>query len=85
MSRCPVVVSRAFVTDSDDDRRRSQSYVPSMSRLTARVLRAIVIMTVAFFLIFLLLLVEATGGHDGWLCEWGYDTDGAGTTTSGCG
>ena len=31
------------------------------------------------------LLLEATGGHDGWLCEWGIDTDGAGTTTTGCG
>ena len=32
-----------------------------------------------------LLLLEASGGHDGWLCEWGIDTDGAGTITSGCG
>lgn len=35
-------------------------------------------------LIFLMVL-ESTGGHDGWLCEWGYDLDGAGGTTSGCG
>jgi hypothetical protein len=60
-------------------------YVPSMSRLAARVLRAVVVMVAAFFLFFVLLLLEASGGHDGWLCEWGYDTDGAGTTTSGCG
>ncbi len=33
----------------------------------------------------LLLALEATGGHDGWLCEWGYDSDGAGGITSGCG
>lgn len=33
----------------------------------------------------ILVLLEATGGHDGWLCEWGYDIDGAGGTTSGCG
>ena len=33
----------------------------------------------------LLLALESTGGHDGWLCEWGYDSDGAGGTTSGCG
>lgn len=33
----------------------------------------------------ILALLEGTGGHDGWLCEWGYDTDGAGGTTSGCG
>ncbi len=56
-----------------------------MSRMTERLLRAIVMLAAAFFLFFALLLLEATGGHDGWLCEWGYDTDGAGTTTSGCG
>ncbi len=33
----------------------------------------------------LLFALEATGGHDGWLCEWGYDSDGAGDITSGCG
>lgn len=60
-------------------------YVPSMSKVTARALQAVLIMAAAFSLIFLLLLLEATGGHDGWLCEWGYDSDGAGTTTSGCG
>ena len=27
------------------------------------------------------LVLEATGGHDGWLCEWGIDT---GPTWSGC-
>jgi hypothetical protein len=36
-------------------------------------------------LVFLLLTLDATGGHDGWLCEWGYDSDGAGDITSGCG
>lgn len=29
----------------------------------------------------LLIFLEATGGHDGWLCEWGYDT---GPTSDGC-
>ena len=56
-----------------------------MSRLTAWLLRAILYSAAAFFVVFLLLILEATGGHDGWLCEWGIDTDGAGTTTSGCG
>ena len=54
-----------------------------MSRLTGWLIRAVAIMAGSFFLLFLLLLLEATGGHDGWLCEWGIDTDGAGTTTSG--
>ena len=36
-------------------------------------------------LVFLFLVLDATGGHDGWLCEWGYDSDGAGDVTSGCG
>lgn len=35
-------------------------------------------------LLVVLMVLEATGGHDGWLCEWGIDTDGSGTTTSGC-
>jgi hypothetical protein len=35
--------------------------------------------------LFLLMVLDATGGHDGWLCEWGYDSDGAGDVTSGCG
>jgi hypothetical protein len=38
-----------------------------------------------FVLMMLLLALDATGGHDGWLCEWGYDSDGAGDVTSGCG
>ncbi|WP_176883986.1 hypothetical protein [Nocardioides sp. YR527] len=37
------------------------------------------------FLAASLIVLESTGGHDGWLCEWGIDTDGAGTGTSGCG
>lgn len=36
-------------------------------------------------LLFVLLALEASGGHDGWLCEWGIDTDGAGTGDTGCG
>lgn len=35
-------------------------------------------------LFFLLILLEAGGGHDGWLCEWGYDMDGD-DLISGCG
>jgi hypothetical protein len=36
-------------------------------------------------LMMLLLALDATGGHDGWLCVWGYDSDGAGDVTSDCG
>lgn len=36
-------------------------------------------------LLLLLLLLEASGGHDGWLCEWGFDSDGDGDLTTGCG
>ena len=32
-----------------------------------------------------LVTLEASGGHDGWLCEWGYDTDGEGTGDTSCG
>ena len=39
----------------------------------------------AAVLLFVLMMLEATGGHDGWLCEWGIDTDGAGTGDTGCG
>lgn len=36
-------------------------------------------------LLFVLAALEGSGGHDGWLCEWGIDTDGAGTGDTGCG
>ncbi len=48
-------------------------------------MKTFVVILSLFVLSFSLLLLEASGGHAGWLCEWGYDIDGAGTTTSGCG
>ena len=36
-------------------------------------------------LLLLLMMLEASGGHDGWLCEWGVDSDGDGDLTTGCG
>jgi len=36
-------------------------------------------------LFFLLVLLEASGGQDGYLCEWGFDKDGDGTRVTGCG
>lgn len=36
-------------------------------------------------LVFLLVMLEASGGHDGYLCEWGYDKDGDRDRVSGCG
>lgn len=56
-----------------------------MKRLTTWAVRTLVGALALFSLLFVLVLLEATGGHDGWLCEWGIDTDGAGTTTTGCG
>ena len=32
-----------------------------------------------------LVMIEASVGHDGLLCELGYDRDGAGTGITGCG
>lgn len=38
-----------------------------------------------FFVAAALVFLEGTGGHDGWLCEWGIDIDGEETVVSGCG
>ena len=35
-------------------------------------------------LLLLLVILEASGGHDGYLCEWGYDKDGDREGVSGC-
>lgn len=37
------------------------------------------------FLLLVLFMIEASFGHDGLLCELGYDSDGAGTGDTGCG
>ena len=37
------------------------------------------------FLLYVLFLIEGSVGHDGLLCELGYDSDGAGTGDTGCG
>ena len=36
-------------------------------------------------LLFVLVAIEASGGHDGYLCEWGYDADGDRMGDSSCG
>ena len=46
-----------------------------------RLVRLLTWVGVAALVLFALLVLEATGGHDGWLCEWGIDT---GPTSSGC-
>lgn len=56
-----------------------------MERLKRWALRGTALVVALAFLVVVLAFLEATGGHDGWLCEWGIDTDGAGTTTTGCG
>lgn len=50
-----------------------------------RLIQAGALVAVVLTVLFVLLLLEASGGHDGWLCEWGIDTDGAGTGDTGCG
>jgi len=40
---------------------------------------------VVLFACFFLVVLEASGGHDGYLCEWGIDTDGDGDVVTGCG
>lgn len=50
-----------------------------------RLRQAVSIVALVLAVLVALLVLEASGGHDGWLCEWGIDTDGAGTTTTGCG
>ena len=42
------------------------------------------VVTALFVVLLLLLVLEASGGHDGYLCEWGYDKDGAGDGVTGC-
>lgn len=56
-----------------------------MNRLMKVVVWTVGITVSLFFLAISLMFLEATGGHDGWLCEWGIDIDGEGTLTSGCG
>lgn len=62
---------------------RSMAPYPHVMRTVAT--RAVVGVIALISLLVVLMLLEATGGHDGWLCEWGIDTDGAGTGTTGCG
>ena len=56
-----------------------------MGKLRTWLARALIGAVGLFVLFFVLMMLEASGGHDGWLCEWGYDSDGAGTNTTGCG
>jgi hypothetical protein len=37
-----------------------------------------------FLVAVMLVTVEASVGHDGLLCEWGFDSDGAAMGDSGC-
>lgn len=42
-------------------------------------------MALAMLALVVLAHIEASFGHDGLLCELGYDSDGPGELTSGCG
>ena len=44
-----------------------------------------VVMVAFIFLLLVLVWVEASVGHDGLLCELGYDSDGPETGDTGCG
>jgi hypothetical protein len=50
--------------------------------LKNRVADVLVVAGILLALLFALMVLEASGGHDGYLCEWGYDT---GATSDGCG
>ncbi len=55
-----------------------------MKRLETVVAGAVGALMLMMLVSIVLLFVEGSVGHDGLLCEWGYDTDGDGATTSGC-
>ena len=62
-----------------DRSQRTYSCLVTMLR------KAIPWIVVAIVLLPLLFIIEASVGHDGLLCELGFDMDGAGTGDTGCG
>ncbi len=47
-------------------------------------MRTVTVVLMVLFLCLVAFYVEASFGHDGLLCELGYDRDGDGTGTTGC-
>ena len=70
---------------SGDVARSTSTYRVGMRRLGVWTGRVFLALAALFLLLFVLMALEASGGHDGWLCEWGIDMDGAGTGDTGCG
>jgi hypothetical protein len=58
------------------------SYEPRMRRLRWRILTWI---GGLIALLFVVVVLEGSGGHDGYLCEWGYDMDDTGDGDTACG
>lgn len=52
--------------------------------LAAWLVRASLILLGMIWVAAFLVVIEASHGHDGLLCEWGYDSDGPGDLTTGC-
>jgi hypothetical protein len=63
---------------------RSSDYDADMSRLRRVLAWVAGLIAGLIALSFLLFVLEASVGHDGLLCEWGYDKDGDGEGVSGC-
>ena len=59
-------------------------YDPVMTTLGRALARAAGLIIGLIVLFFLLVILEASGGHDGYLCEWGFDKDGNGTGVTDC-
>ena len=56
-----------------------------MDALKKKAQRTGIVVLALALLLLVLFVIEASIGHDGLLCELGYDTDGAGTGDTGCG
>ena len=72
------MTKRSHVNGSSDAGPTQRTYDADVSRTLAWVAGLIA-------LVFLLFMLEASVGHDGLLCELGYDKDGDGTGVTGCG
>jgi hypothetical protein len=62
-----------------------QTYCWAMDALKKNAQRAGTALLALALLLIVLFWIEASVGHDGLLCELGYDRDGAGTGITGCG